>query len=191
MPPAVIRSLLFVPGHDERKIEKALEGEADAVILDLEDAVAEESKARAREVTAAWLEPARASGRAVFVRINGFDTPHALADLVTAVAGAPFGVMLPKCCGLRDVERLSHHLDALEVREGVTQGSTRILPVATETAAETLDLPSFAAAPAPRLGGLLLRGAGLFADLGGARKVGSTHVRTTVTNANLVSRLLG
>src|SRR3546814_6386965 len=74
MPPAVIRSLLFVPGHDERKIEKALAGEADAVILDLEDAVAEESKARAREVTAAWLEPARASGRAVLVRINGFDT---------------------------------------------------------------------------------------------------------------------
>src|SRR3546814_2466973 len=59
--------------------------------------------------------------------------------------------MLPKCCGLRDVERLSHHLDALEVREGLTQGSTRILPVATETAAATLDLPSFAAAPAPRL----------------------------------------
>ncbi|HEY9536570.1 MAG TPA: CoA ester lyase [Kiloniellaceae bacterium] len=169
MPPAVIRSLLFVPGHDERKIEKALAGEADAVILDLEDAVAEESKARAREVTAAWLEPARASGRAVFVRINGFDTPHALADLVTAVAGAPFGVMLPKCCGLRDVERLSHHLDALEVREGLTQGSTRILPVATETAAATLDLPSFAAAPAPRLWGLLWGGEDLSADLGAAR----------------------
>src|SRR3546814_11793367 len=56
MPPAVIRSLLFVPGHDERKIEKALAGAADAVLLDLEDAVAEESKARPREVTAAWLE---------------------------------------------------------------------------------------------------------------------------------------
>lgn len=178
MPPAAIRSLLFVPGDDERKIEKALAGEADAVILDLEDAVAEEGKARAREVTAAWLEAACASGRAIFVRINGFDTPHALADLVTAVAGAPFGVMLPKCRGLRDVERLSHYLDALEAREGLPPGSTRILPVATETAAATLELASFATAPAPRLWGLLWGGEDLSADLGALRNRDDTDAYT-------------
>src|SRR3546814_19405945 len=103
----------------------------------------------------------RASCRARFVLINVVVTPHALAYLVTAVAGAPFGVMLPKCCGLRDVERLSPHLDALEVREGLTPGSTRILPVATETAAATLDLPSFAPSPAPRRWGPLWGGADL------------------------------
>lgn len=169
MPRAAIRSLLFVPGDDERKIEKALAGEADAVILDLEDAVAEEDKVRARDVTAAWLASVRASGRAIFVRINGFDTPHALPDLVVAVAGAPFGVMLPKCRGLRDVERLSYHLDALEAREGLILGSTRILAVATETAAATMELASFATAPATRLWGLLWGGEDLSADLGALR----------------------
>jgi citrate lyase subunit beta / citryl-CoA lyase len=70
----VIRSLLFVPGDSEKLILKALASEADAVILDLEDAVAPESKARARGVTAEALAGAERNGKPVFARLNAFDT---------------------------------------------------------------------------------------------------------------------
>ena len=54
-----MRSLLFVPGHDERKLAKALESGADALILDLEDAVPDAEKPRARDVTAAFVREHR------------------------------------------------------------------------------------------------------------------------------------
>src|SRR5918993_177862 len=121
-----MRSLLFVPGDDERKIAKALDSAADALILDLEDAVAPQRKAAAREMCASALRSAQTS-KALFVRINGLDTPHPLADLAAVISGKPFGIMLPKSSCGDDVRRLSFYLDALEAREGVEAGSIRIL----------------------------------------------------------------
>jgi citrate lyase subunit beta/citryl-CoA lyase len=66
----------------------------------------------------------------LWVRINPLSKPAALLDLVV-VAGAPDGIMLPKVRSAADVIELSHYLDALEVREGVAQGSIRMMPVAT------------------------------------------------------------
>ena len=160
-----MRSLLFVPGDDERKIAKALDCAADALILDLEDAVAPQRKAAAREICAAALRSAKTS-KALFVRINGLDTPHALADLAAVVAGKPFGVMLPKSGGGDDVRRVSFYLDALEAREGVDAGSIRILPIVTETAASMFGLGSYADPAIPRLFGMLWGGEDLAADVG-------------------------
>src|SRR5690349_12862649 len=117
-----MRSLLFVPGDDERKIIKAFACTADALILDLEDAVAPARKAAAREMCAAALRGAKTS-KALFVRVNGLDTPHTLADLSAVVAGKPFGVLLPKSSCGDDVRRLAAHLDELEARDGVAPGS--------------------------------------------------------------------
>ena len=160
-----MRSLLFVPGDDERKITKALDSAADALILDLEDAVAPQRKAIARNVCAAALQSA-ATSKPLFVRINALDTPHALADLAAVVGGKPFGVMLPKSrCG-DDVRRLSLYLDALEVRAAVEEGGIRILPIVTETAASMFGLGSYADPPIPRLCGMLWGGEDLAADVG-------------------------
>lgn len=160
-----MRSLLFVPGDDERKIAKALDSAADALILDLEDAVAPQRKSAAREVCAAALRTAK-TPKAMFVRINGLDTPHALADLAAVVAGKPFGVMLPKSSCGNDVRRLSLYLDALEAREGVEAGSVRILPIVTETAGSMFGLGSYADPAIPRLFGMLWGGEDLAADVG-------------------------
>ncbi len=161
-----MRSLLFVPGDSERKIAKGLASDADALILDLEDAVSPDNKSAARALCAEILASAEAksSRKTLFVRINAFDTSHAFADLAAIVQHAPFGIMLPKCDGAADLARLSVALDTLEARDSVKAGSTRILPVATETARAVLNL--IGAAPTPRLFGMLWGAEDLSADIG-------------------------
>jgi citrate lyase subunit beta/citryl-CoA lyase len=160
-----IRSLLFVPGDSEKKIAKAHDCSADALILDLEDSVAPDRKAAARalcrEVLAACAHP-----QALFVRINALDTDHAAADLATVLKGGPFGIMLPKCQSARDLMRLDDMLTVLEAREGLPTGSTAVLPIVTETGAAMLNLGSYAEMRITRVFGMTWGGEDLAADLG-------------------------
>ncbi len=158
-----MRSLLFVPGDSERKIAKALASAADALILDLEDAVAVERKEAARALCLEVLS--QGPQKPCFVRINGLDRPEAVPDLAAIVRGRPFGIMLPKSSGMRDLLRLGDFLTALEIREGIEPGRTQILPVATETAASVLGLAE-CRQPVPRLFGMLWGGEDLAADIG-------------------------
>ena len=160
-----MRSFLFVPGDDERKIAKALDSAADALILDIEDAVAPKRKAAAREVCTSVLRSAK-TAKKMFVCINGLDTPDALADLAAVVAGKPFGVMLPKSSCGNDVRRLSLYLEAMEARDGIAAGSIRILPIVTETAGSLFGLGSYSDPAIPRLFGMLWGGEDLAADVG-------------------------
>lgn len=166
MSPASIRSLLFVPGDAPRMIVKALASEADAIIIDLEDAVAPERKAQARRDAAELLPRAMASGKMVFVRINGLREGFLDDDLDAVMPHRPHGIMLPKCVGLRDVDTLSLHLDRAEEAKGGGSRQTLILPVATESAAAVIALPTFAGQTNPRLWGLLWGAEDLAADVG-------------------------
>ncbi|NMG03881.1 HpcH/HpaI aldolase/citrate lyase family protein [Azoarcus taiwanensis] len=89
---AVARSWLFVPGNRPERFEKALASGADAVILDLEDAVAPADKDAAREAVAAWLSP----DRPVYLRINAADTEWFADDLELVGNPGVAGVVLPK-----------------------------------------------------------------------------------------------
>jgi citrate lyase subunit beta/citryl-CoA lyase len=153
---SVLRSLLFIPGDSEKKLGKGDEAGADALVLDLEDSVLPANKARARGLTAEYLKGRKNDARRsqLWVRINPLDSEFALSDLAAVVAGSPDGVMLPKAQGPADIERLSFYLDALEAQAGLTLGSTRVLPVATETAAAPFHLGAYGAARLPRLAGL-------------------------------------
>lgn len=124
---------------------------ADALILDLEDSVSPARKAAARGMVAAYL--ATGAGPQRWVRINALDEGGVL-DLATIVRPGLAGVMLPKIDGPDDVLRLGHMLDVLEHREDMVPGTTRILPVATETARAPFGLGAFADTPLPRLAGL-------------------------------------
>ena len=130
------RSWLFIPGDSDKKLAKGDHSGADALILDLEDAVAPDAKLTAREKVADYLlaRPIRERTSQLWVRINPLSSGLAIGDLVAIVAGAPNGVMLPKADGPQDVRTVSLYLDALEVQHGIEFGTTRILPVATETA---------------------------------------------------------
>lgn len=139
------RSMLFVPGDSERKIEKAMGSGADVLILDLEDSVTEASKPQARKTVVATLaEPDRAVP--LWVRINPLDTPHALEDLVAVVAHAPDGIMLPKA-EPEDAELLHHYLTALEASSGLEAGGIRTIVVATETAPAIFRLGDYTGTP--------------------------------------------
>ncbi len=148
------RSFLFVPGDSTRKLAKAEASVAHALVLDLEDSVAAEKLDEARTIVVDYLKshPDR-SRQQLWVRINPIDTDKALGDVAAVVAGAPDGVMLPKCQSGEDVAKLDHYLTALERREGVAAGSIKILAVATETAAAMFGLGSYRNV-SPRLWGL-------------------------------------
>jgi citrate lyase subunit beta/citryl-CoA lyase len=159
-----MRSLLFVPAHDARKLAKGLDCGADALIVDLEDSVPEAEKARARGMCAEFVGQHRAR-LPLFVRVNALATGLLLDDLTAVVRAQPFGIMLPKCASGRDVALVGHYLSALEARDGLALGSIRILPIVTETAAALFDMSSYAAA-GPRLAGMMWGGEDLAADIG-------------------------
>ena len=149
----MLRSLLFVPGDSEKKLAKSISTSADALILDLEDSVSPDRTAIARSMVAEFLKAHSNRKQQLWVRINPLQTPLALHDLVAVMAGKPDGIMLPKPLNAKDAQQLDHCLSALEVREGLALGSTRIIPVATEVPGALFDLQSYAGAT-PRLQGL-------------------------------------
>lgn len=146
---APVRSMLFVPGDSERKLDKALGTGADALIIDLEDAVSDSRKALARELTGAFLDSRGASSAEpqLWVRVNPLTSPYALADLAAVVRATPAGIVVPKIDGPQDLTTISNHLDALEVAYGVAPGSVKLLPVVTETPAAALNLAAMGANP--------------------------------------------
>jgi len=120
-----LRSLLFVPGDRPDRMEKALDVGADALILDLEDAVSPESKPAAREAVASFLRGDR-RGPALFVRINPLDGGLADADLAAILSADPDGIVLPKAEGTT----------SLQLLDAMLGGSrAKILPIVTETPA--------------------------------------------------------
>ncbi len=165
-----MRSFLFVPADSERKLAKGPLSGADGLILDLEDSVATDRKKVARDMSLAYLKSAdRAKGPKLYVRVNALDTGLTLGDLAVVMQGKPDGIVFPKCVGQKDIDLLATYLDALETREGTEAGTTRILTIATESAAAILALT---AAPAkhPRLIGHSWGGEDLMADLGALAK---------------------
>jgi citrate lyase subunit beta / citryl-CoA lyase len=164
-----LRSFLFVPGDSEKKLEKTLESTADALVLDLEDSVAPPRKPEARRIVAAHLRSGRTRpGLELWVRINPLSGDDALDDLAAIVAARPAGLLLPKCEGAGDVRRLSHCLDALEVRDGAPRGAIGIIAVATETAVATFTLGEYRGPGMERLRGLTWGAEDLSADVGAA-----------------------
>ncbi|WP_438827126.1 HpcH/HpaI aldolase/citrate lyase family protein [Sphingomonas bacterium] len=137
MPP--LRSLLFVPGDRPDRMAKALASEADALILDLEDAVAPAAKPFAREVCAAFLAEAERGRMIFFVRINPLDSGLAEADLAAILPARPDGIMLPKSESAASVAALARMLDG----HGASP-ETAILPIVTETPAAVFGCGTYA-----------------------------------------------
>src|ERR1700691_1792124 len=123
-------SLLFVPGDSERKLAKCADVGADALILDLEDAVAPERKPAARELARDFLKSARTgAGAQVWVRINALNTPDSRLDLAAIVAAQPYGIMGPKGDHPSEMVGIRKDLSALEAQARIAVGTTRLIPM--------------------------------------------------------------
>jgi len=145
--PATARSWLFVPGDSEKKMAKAMEGDADIVLIDLEDAVTTENKPLARTLVHDFIAAHPDQQARLWVRINPLDGPHTLTDLAAIMPARPGGIMLPKVYGRQDVEALDKYLAALEVANGIEQGSTPVIVLITETAEAMFHTGSYKGAP--------------------------------------------
>ncbi len=108
------RSLLFVPGGEPRKLEKAREAGADTLLLDLEDSVAPDQKARAREQVAGMLREGGFGESEAAVRINPAGTPFFEADLEAVVGAGAHAVMLPKSESAEGIAHVTARIERLE-----------------------------------------------------------------------------
>jgi citrate lyase subunit beta / citryl-CoA lyase len=128
----VFRSFLFAPGNHPRRVEKCLTLGADAVILDLEDAVANAEKAATRSVVVEALQrPRRCRG---YVRVNSLGTAWSHGDFMAVVAKGVDGIVLPKVERAADLQTAEWLLDALERERGLPEGGIDLIPI-IETAA--------------------------------------------------------
>ncbi len=146
---ALLRSYLFVPADEPRKVQKALASAADAVILDLEDAVLPERKVEARAAlvqTLAGLPTARAGRPVIFVRANSFQTAWFKDDIEHLTNQAVAGFVLPKVKRSADVEEAARLLYAAERRQGLPSGHFELLPM-VETALGLQQVASIAGGP--------------------------------------------
>lgn len=158
------RSHLYVPGDRADVLAKATSRGADALIIDLEDAVAPSAKPAAREVVAAFLREQPAAGTGgpeLWVRVN--PGPAALGDLRVVMAPALTGVCLAKTETHADVEAVAALLDQLEERHDLAPGTITVAPL-LESAAAVLGVREIAAAP--RVSRLQVGEADLCAELG-------------------------
>ena len=153
-----LRSLLFVPGDRPDRMEKALGAGADALILDLEDAVAPAAKPEARKAVAQFLAANNAAR--LWVRVNPLDSPEFDKDLQAVLPNHPDGLVLPKAEGGASVAELSHRL----AQRG--NATAQILAIATETPAALFQLGTFGGLK--RLAGLTWGAEDLPAAIGAA-----------------------
>jgi citrate lyase subunit beta/citryl-CoA lyase len=106
------RSVLYMPGANERALEKAKGIDADALILDLEDAVAPDAKAEARERVCAAASSGDYGAKEVTIRVNGLDTEWHAADIAAAAQAGPAAVVVPKVSSVADVHAIVRGLEA-------------------------------------------------------------------------------
>jgi citrate lyase subunit beta / citryl-CoA lyase len=170
-----MRSWLFVPGDSDSKLEKVIGYGADAVIVDLEDAVAPNEKPRARLLARKFLERHSQSivageRTALWVRVNPLDGPLWREDVAAVMPGKPQGLMVPKAAGPEQLQALAAELYGMEPRLGIAPGSTQILPLVSETPAAALGISSYLSASLPRLAGLTWGAEDLSAAIGASRK---------------------
>ncbi|MES3001391.1 MAG: CoA ester lyase [Pseudomonadota bacterium] len=164
-----MRSKLFVPGSRPELFGKAIAGEADAISIDLEDAVVESRKAEARGVVGDWLRdggPA-SSTQLIIVRVNGMDTPHFEDDIAAVVRPGLHVINLPKPQSAQAVREAGAAIARAERRNGVTTPIRLLLNIETPRALR--DAAVLASAD-PRVMGLQVGLGDLFEPFGIARR---------------------
>ena len=141
-----MRSLLFIPADDEKKLGKGVATGADALILDLEDAVSAARKAAARPIAAQYIDETRQARQRplIYVRINALDT-NLWEDDVAGVSPArcPTASCCPRRARAADVHTLSIALNHAEEKAGANAGATRIIALVTETPISLLQLHTY------------------------------------------------
>lgn len=177
------RSVLYMPGANERALEKAKSLPADSLILDLEDAVAPEAKVEARERVAGVVKAGGYGPRELIIRINGQDTEWGKADLRAAVQANPDAILAPKVTNAEDVRWLD---EAISEAGGATEPR---LWVMIETPLAILNIHEIAAtARSTRLSGFVMGSNDLIKDFRAEPMAGRENLAACYTLAIAAAR---
>jgi len=164
------RSVHFVPAGEPRFLARAAGLDADAIVLDLEDAVPADQKEDARKTARDWLASANVGRRERVVRINPLDSPFGRKDVEVTMEARPDAYMIPKVRRAADLLAIDALLGALERRHGRAPREVKLLVIATENAEGLLNIRELAGAP--RVDALTWGGEDLSVDLGARRNRG-------------------
>jgi len=132
----LLRSMMFVPGHNEKLLISASKSQADALILDIEDSVPANNKAVARNTIGANLSHFK--NFSIFIRINDIESGHCIKDVTALTLPLVTGFVYPKATTGKDIYFFSRLLEALEYEKGFPIGTFKIVPL-IETASAVLN----------------------------------------------------
>ena len=178
------RSVLYMPGSNARALEKAKGLAADALILDLEDAVAPDAKIGARELIANAVNGGGLAPRFVLVRVNGLDTEWGRDDIGAMAACKPDAILLPKVNSKEDIHSALALMD-----QHATLAKTQIWAM-METPAGVLNAASIATS-SPRVGGFVLGTNDLVKDMRARHDPARQAVASALTTCILAARAAG
>jgi citrate lyase subunit beta/citryl-CoA lyase len=181
------RSYLFAPGDNERLLAKVFDAGADAVVLDLEDAVAPERKPPARRLVAELLRSARKSP-AVYVRINAISTDLWIEDIAAVVSPALTGVRLAKAESAEEIRALDAALGEAERAAGIAIGTLKITATIESAAAV---MAAMEIARAPRVEALAFGAADFIRDIGASPDEAETQTLYARSHLVVASRAAG
>lgn len=184
-----LRSMLFTPGNHARRVEKALALNADAVILDLEDAVASAEKPAARTAVAEIVARPREGGPRLYVRINASDTQWYEEDLQTIVGQGVDGIVLPKAERPEDITATENIIADMEAAKNLQPGAIDLLPI-VETGVGLTSVRAIAAA-GTRVNCLSFGAADFVVDMNMRWTPGETELTPQRAEIALASRAAG
>lgn len=141
------RSLHFVPGGNDKMLQKALGLAADSLILDLEDSVTPENKETARSAVCDWLRNADFGTKEKLVRINPQDTAWGREDLEAVMQAGPDGLVLPKVVTRANVDAIDQVVSSLEKEFELSEGATSLILIGTEVPEAVFHLPEMSKNP--------------------------------------------
>ncbi len=141
------RAVHFVPGANEKMLQKSLALPADSLVLDLEDAVTPENKDSARETVTHWLKQVNFGRQERMVRMNPLDTPWGVRDLEVTMQGRPDSYLVPKVRTKDDLFRIDTILSRMEREYNYPPGAVKLVVLATETPQGLLNIRDFGSCP--------------------------------------------
>ncbi|MCL6634794.1 MAG: CoA ester lyase [Peptococcaceae bacterium] len=184
---SLYRTMLFAPANDLRKAGKALMSDADAAVLDLEDAVALSEKISARDALKEALALPRRGD--VFVRVNSAQTGYILGDLMAAVAGGVKGIVLAKSESAEEVRRVDWLMEQIERENGLPPGGLELIPF-IESANAVINAYAIASA-SPRVSRLFFGGVDYVLDIGTSFSKGGAELFFARSQLVVASRAAG
>jgi citrate lyase subunit beta/citryl-CoA lyase len=165
--PRLRRAVHFVPGANEKMLQKSLALPADTLVLDLEDSVTPDNKDTARDTVTHWLREVRFGRQERMVRMNPLDTPWGVPDLEVTMRGKPDSYLVPKVRIKDDLFRIDTILSRMEREYGYPPGEVKLVVLATETPQGLLNIRDFGSCP--RVDGLSWGAEDLSAAIGARR----------------------